>query len=431
MKRAVRVFSRAGLFKTPVDAWDITSSEHARKLWPFVTPPEEGPRQFVTWVRSSFDQKTGYRQRQRHFRRLGNGKSKNIQHFFEVQKEDWAKKRAETSEHKRAKELITNELLRRLDSGEGLLWSYMDKTSSDFAFYGDLLLNADVVKPEVRIKTPYDTDYRLDIAILGGNPLGSTPLLLGGIEIEFEHAFNGCKALLCRTLAFPLISIDISGMTIEELTKDWAKSVLSLTTIDDAQNRRKTFVYLHDLIYPQFSSFPSHGADRKHQFIIFAPTETLSKLTNRLTQIRDKLGYKAKDAAISPVNAKSQQAATQISRLGEVVGEDWKEYNSTKCLLLTMDRPDGPHDKERHLFHTLVLKLLLREEGCLIGYKFRPNITNFDLSEDCWLGGDWDAEKKQFSKKLLPKRLSVPVSTILAVMKNIEMTASSSTVDDQ
>jgi hypothetical protein len=38
-------------------------------------------------------------------------------------------------------------------------------------------------------------------------------MVLGGVEIELGHAFNGRKALIGKSLGFPLVSIDITEMT--------------------------------------------------------------------------------------------------------------------------------------------------------------------------------------------------------------------------
>lgn len=50
-------------------------------------------------------------------------------------------------------------------------------------------------------------------------------MVLGGVEIELGHAFDGRKALIGKSLGFPLISIDITEMTLDELTPEWAQQV--------------------------------------------------------------------------------------------------------------------------------------------------------------------------------------------------------------
>lgn len=48
-----------------------------------------------------------------------------------------------------------------------------------------------------------------------------------GVEIELGYAFDGRRALIGKSLGFPLISIDITKMTLAELTPEWAQRVLT------------------------------------------------------------------------------------------------------------------------------------------------------------------------------------------------------------
>ena len=66
MDEAVVVFSRKGLFQTRIVARDVRSREHARKLWPLVSP--DALRQMVTWVSPIFED--GKLRRRSHFRQL-------------------------------------------------------------------------------------------------------------------------------------------------------------------------------------------------------------------------------------------------------------------------------------------------------------------------------------------------------------------------
>lgn len=66
MDEAIVVFSRKGIFQTTIAARDVRSREHARKLWPLVSPGAS--RQMVTWVSPSFE--SGKLRRRSHFRVL-------------------------------------------------------------------------------------------------------------------------------------------------------------------------------------------------------------------------------------------------------------------------------------------------------------------------------------------------------------------------
>ncbi len=79
------------------------------------------------------------------------------------------------------------------------------------------------------LETPFGSKFRLDVAVLGP-PVQAEPMVLGGVEIELGHAFDGRKALIGKSLGFPLISIDITEMTLAELTPEWAQQVLTATT---------------------------------------------------------------------------------------------------------------------------------------------------------------------------------------------------------
>lgn len=79
--------------------------------------------------------------------------------------------------------------------------------------------------------------------------------LLFGIEVEKGHKFTGVKAILCKSLGFPFASIDISGMSLDEINVEWAEKALTLTTKDDARGFRKNFIYLPPVLFPLRSSW--------------------------------------------------------------------------------------------------------------------------------------------------------------------------------
>lgn len=113
MDEAIVVFSRKGIFQTTITARDVRSREHARKLWPLVSPGES--RQMVAWVSPSFE--SGKLRRRSHFRVLPAHHTFNLKaHFDDEEASRWRVVR-ESSEHRRAKELIVTELDRRLQVG--------------------------------------------------------------------------------------------------------------------------------------------------------------------------------------------------------------------------------------------------------------------------------------------------------------------------
>ena len=68
---------------------------------------------------------------------------------------------------------------------------------------------------------------------------------------------EGRKALIGKSLGFPLISIDITEMMLDELTPEWAQRVLTTTTRSHEQGRRQTYIYLHDLLYHLYAQLPT------------------------------------------------------------------------------------------------------------------------------------------------------------------------------
>ena len=79
--------------------------------------------------------------------------------------------------------------------------------SSDFHLSGDQLKGALIAQKEYRIHPPFANFYNLDIAILGPK-IHSEKIILGAIEIEHTHEVDMLKTLLCKSLGFPLFTLD-------------------------------------------------------------------------------------------------------------------------------------------------------------------------------------------------------------------------------
>src|SRR5574337_219361 len=233
MDEAIVVFSRKGLFQTQIVARDVRSREHARKLWPLVSP--DASRQMVTWVSPSFE--NGKLRRRSHFRLLPAEHTYSPKAHFDGEEASRQRAVQESVEHRRAKELVAAELSRRLDAGLAMPWSFKDEDASDYPFEGNLLLGADPVAPDYPLETPFGSRYRLDVAVIG-TPVQKEPMVLGGVDIDLGHAFDGRKALIGKSLGFALISIDITEMALDEITPQWAREAVSATTPSHEQMRR-------------------------------------------------------------------------------------------------------------------------------------------------------------------------------------------------
>ncbi|OBS35653.1 hypothetical protein [Pseudomonas syringae] len=413
MDDALVVFSRKGLFQTPVTAYEIKSREHYRKLWPLVTMDK--PHRLVNWVSPCFNDEGKLKTRS-YFRTYNGKRGARAGDYFITQEKARQLHIGESEEHRRAKQLIANELQHRLDAGLAMPWYYMDGTISQYHLAGNLLLGADRVTQEQSIKTPFGNAYRLDVAVLG-KPILRHPMVLAGIEIELGHAFDGRKALASRSTGFPLISIDITDMNLEQLTPQWAKQALTVTKSSDDSGRRKTFIYLNDLLYPLYVQLPSTLIERddfRHQFIVFAADEHLERVKATLAKVCAALDLKSPIVLLGVVNGKSASAAKQVANLGDIAGPDWHEFNEQRCLTITLDRPRTPQDLPSHLMHIAIAALLAGKGNALVGYKNRLGIINHRPEEDVW-----NECRRGTCHRILPKRLAVPFQRYLAVIDQL------------
>lgn len=416
MNEAIVVFSRKGIFQATIAACNIRSREHARKLWPLVSSDKS--RQMVTWVSPSFE--NSKLRRRSHFRVLPAQHGFDLKaHFDDEETRRWNIAQ-ESAEHRRAKELIAAELSRRLKAGLAMPWAFKDTGASDYPLEGNFLLGADQVATEHHLKTPFGSNFRLDVAVLGP-PIKTEPMVLGGIEIELGHAFDGRKALIGKSIGFPLISIDITEMTLDEITPEWAQQVLSLTTRSHEQGRRPTYIYIHDLLYPLYAQLPKIlDPEQRHQFLIFANNDDLNKFVNWMNQLATKLNYPKNTVAIAMVNGKSKQSRTMLERAGQVVGPDWSDINPQRCLRLTIPRPRGPADLQAHLFHMTMTRILLSRTDALVGYKYCNGVDNNYPEEDIWIAHHWNNDQKIHTQhRVLPKRLAEPIRRLFDVISDL------------
>ncbi len=384
------------------------------------------PHGLVTFVTAVFDEH-GNLKRRSHFRKLRGPAGRAIADVVAEQAAARERTATESPEHALAKRLLKAELDLRILRDDPLPWSFKDSDASDFALKGNLLLGATKVVAEHRIETPFGFEFRLDLAVLGP-PINNKPWIAGGIEVERTHEFDGYKALIGRSLGFPLITVDISKMTLGELTPAWARSALSATTKSDPKGLRKTYVFLHDLAYPQYLVIPNgflHEA--RHKYIVFAPDSTLVKLERLFRQLRDDLRYTSADIVIQKHNAKSDTARTALKNAGAIVGSDWSEVNGDRCLFVTAPRPADITDLRGHQFHATLAKLLLRKD-CLVGYQYELGLHNTDPEENLWRGYSPNSHHGIHCVfRVAPKRLAEPLSRYMEFASKLMGGASPST----
>jgi hypothetical protein len=413
MDKARIFFNRKGELQETISCRDITSREHYRNLWPLVTPDD--PPSLVSWVSPVF--KDGKCSRRSHFRRHLDGRRINAKEIFDAEETERSGQVSESPQHKRAKELIAAELQHRIDTRRALPWTYKDESVTDFHLGGNLLLGAETIVTEHTIKTPppLSSSYRLDVAVLGRTVL-KNPIILAGIEIEYGHAFDGRKAMAGKCTGYPLISIDITGLSINEITPEWARLALTETTHSNSQGKRKTFVYLNPLLYPLYIQLPPElfQQERRHQLVIFASDNALLSIKAKTEEVRDRLKLSNKDITLQLPNAKSEQSRIMIENLGGIIGSDWKSVNAKRCLTVSLNRPAAINNLPLHLMHLFLAIYLAGWCDALVGYKWRMNITNEYPEQDLWKA--WSKGRPFYPA---PKRLAMPFSRYIAALSRL------------
>ncbi len=408
MHKALIYASRQGPFKKEITAFDIKSREHYRDLLPLLCPETGKP---VTWVKGNFEDRKVIRRS--HFRLLAGKRRSDYLNYTEYKKSRNAS--IQTPEHIKAKEVLFEVLSRELSGTKRMFWQFSYGDISAFYFKGNMLFNATEVKMECHVKTLFNKDVFLDLAIVGQS-FDNEPLILFGIELEKEHQFGGLKTILCKALGFPFISIDISDMAIDDINLEWAKNALSLTTKDDPMGFRKSFVYLPPLLYPFYVRYGDIRLDLKGKqvYIVFASDDKLTTIRDEVTNIRDKLGYDKESLNISIVNGhKSPEALRQVESAGKIIGEGWSQLNSHQYLRISVSRPIGNEKiNALHRFYLLMANSLLNNNA-LVGYKYSTGGISSQPNEDDDIWTVYQIfpgeKKKSIPHRFLPKLLSSPL----------------------
>lgn len=417
MDRAIKVFSRQGNFKQEVNAQDIKSRQSARQLGPFVDP--ESKVKVVSWISPCFED--GSLTRRSHFRKFAEGRT----YKFDYQSEEIERRKfGESPEHKKAKLLIAEALKENLKFGRQMPWYFNDPANTDLLLSGNYLAGASEIETEYYFKTSLHNEFRLDIAILSqGLVSTASKFIIGAIEIERSHTFGYRKEILCKSAGFPLVSIDISEMKLDEITKEWAHHVLSETTINNTSGFRSNYLYLHHVLYPVYANFPDKllQDDLKHQYIIFDNNSALLKTQELLKKLFKLQSVSGLEPHMLMLNRSSSNAETILVNIGEIVGFDWESVNSNNALLITLKRMSQNNVLDLK-FNLAVIRTLLKSSTALIGYKFqRGAVSDGNKTKDIWSYSYSEAGKNPYEwiKKdirILPKRLGEPLQNIIEVL---------------
>lgn len=411
MDKALRIYSWKGFFVEEVAACSITSRGAARNIGPFVA---QNKKSLVTWVRPTWEK--GRLKRRSHFRTLpGSHFTGSVLKQLEDDiNQEKIKKRSSTI-HNLCRDTLAAALRKRI--GTNLDWHLVGKELSDFNFSGDFLRGVETIETEYPIKTPFETEYRLDIALLGP-VIGNKRIVLGAVELELHHEFEHLKCLLCKCLGFPLVSIDISEFTAANATEDTLIRALLETTTTSDDGRRRNFFYLHPCLLPVFLDIPASILNESvHQFVIFTKNERYPRLFDYLKKLRDKLKLDPNEYNIAQVKSVGPTGATMISNEGGIAGHDWQDYSSERYIRVSLPRP-STQNIENYFFHLVLAQLVNAHEPSLVGYKYEKRISNTDSEGPIWI-------KKKFKDgawsehRICPKHLSDPIESILGAIEGI------------
>ncbi|MCK5189424.1 MAG: hypothetical protein KAR12_05160 [Methylococcales bacterium] len=405
MNEAIKVYStEKGYFTEILEATKIKSHSHARMLAPFV----DDSYQLLYWVNWG-KPKLNDKPRKAHFRHYPKNKTSIVETISKEIKHRKVKSK-ESQKHIKAKECILNLLRNMLKQKKHIPWAFKDPETSDFPMTGDFLAGAVSIEKEYQIKTPFGEKYRLDIAIMG-KVIGKEPVVLAGIEVEFTHKFDFSKALICKTLGFPLISIDIVDENIESIDTQWAKQSLIETTKNSADGYRRNFIYIHKMLSTFYIDIPRElKPESKHQYVIF--TQEQATLIRYLKKLKELLNLSDRQVIIQPVTDKNEQLHVQVENAGNLAGAKWKDHNSESFVQLTIEKP-CTKSGDLYYFHLVLANICNSILDCLVGYKY-------ELGQIHEIGDSliWKKLKKINGEliryNVAPKRISEPVRQILA-----------------
>lgn len=414
MKTAFRLVSWLGRQKEQMEAIKIKSHANARKLAPFLD--EKGNP--LTWVNWSKPKINTSKKVKPHFRHYPIGKKSHSKGYVTLEEEIEEKEKIfESPVHKAAKKSLCMHLQKMVANNLPLKWAYKDENISDFVLTGDLLHGVEDIQEEYQYKIPFLTkQYRFDIVLLG-RKLGKEPIILGAIEIEKENKFGLLKCLICKSLGFPLVSINIDDLTTEDITEEWCENVLKETTHNSDDGLRRNYIYIHNSLYPIFTSIRSDlRRDNKHQYIIFSKEDSFANLIKCLEGYKDLLGIIKEQIHIDrpTLNSSNAQSIKMFDNEGSIAGREWSEYNKSKYIRLTLDVPNQ-NDTNLYFYHLIIARLFNAHFETLVGYKYSKGVINDDIDNPVW--SIMSTEGKEI--KIIQKQMSEPIKPVIDYLQEI------------
>lgn len=348
---AIRIFSPTeGLLNEKIAAIDIKGREDARKLGPFCNSQME----LMHWVR--WYEKSNGKKVRPHFKTYGD-KTHSVRHLSKVVNREIQEIESEKKLdiHKKTQEVLIKVIKRLISERKPINWAFNDIRLSDFPLAGNLLSDVVYAQKEFKISPPFTNYYQLDIALIG-NVIHSKPIILGAIEIENTHEVDLLKTLLVKSLGFPLFTVDIKDVSYKEITTEWCLQRLTETTYASEDNRRRNYVYLHNMLYPVYlSNYESWEITPKHQYIIFVVEKEFENLFNRINLLKESLKLSNESVSLMPVNLNKNDkgSITQFENEGALAGPSWRKYNEKSFIRLVVERPINKRGSI-YLFHLVL-----------------------------------------------------------------------------
>lgn len=391
-------------------AIDIKSLEAARNYGFFVNEDDH----FMYWVGWSKEKANG-KHNKPYFRRFASTPVEAIENARQERKVSH-----ESQKHKLAKKYIKEALKFCISKNMSLIWAFKNEEISQFPLKGNLLRGVQEVAEEYRYLTAFQNNYRFDIALLGPR-IVNHQIVLGAIEIENSCRFDVEKAIVCKTLGFPLISIDVTETPEEQLSLEWALDILKQTKHNSTQ-QRKNYFYIHLSLYPVYIdvSFSMHNAKESHQYVVFASNDSLNYIERNLRILSDALGMEH-DVNLSRMHNTNNQTQTMFDNHGDIAGPSWRDYNKEQFLLITIKR-GFLEDDQNYYFHLTMARLLNAHTETLVGYKpykgAKPDLSQRIWKESCIVPN----KAKPSYVPTLPKSVSEPTEPLKMFLKSKGLT---------
>ena len=299
------------------------------------------------------------------------------------------------------------------------MWYYKDERLSDFPISGDLLKYVEVIEAEYKIEIKplnLDSPYIIDIVLLGPK-IKNERVIMGAIEIENTHEAEFLKVLVCKSLGFPLLTIDISEYTENEIDENLCRELLLETTNKNISARRRNYIYLHNLLLPIFIQKDNYfHFDDGHQYIIFMRNEKdIDSLKNFIRILKNTLNLNESNVLFAQqrINKDAVSLITMRENDIKLISDNLSEYTIDRYIRLIMDRPEK--GKNIFIFHLILCKLLALRFDCIVAYKhMRRYASNFNEEESIWAETKYNKNTSEVDKKrYCPKQLSEPIFKIM------------------